>query len=116
MLARQGWMVMWGGLALLAAGRIVGIGELYVFGAAALLLVLLCTLYVHLTRLDLEIDRRVHPSRVYAGNTSRVEIRVQNLRRQATPLLRLRDPVSGTDGAHVASPPLLLASTLRPSL
>jgi uncharacterized protein (DUF58 family) len=106
MLARQGWMVTWGGLALLAAGRIVGIGELYVFGAAALLLVLVCALYVHLTRLDLEIDRRVHPSRVYAGNTSRVEIRVQNLRRQATPLLRLRDPVSGTDGADLLVPPL----------
>jgi uncharacterized protein (DUF58 family) len=106
MLARQGWMVVWGGLALLAAGRIVGIGELYVFGAAALLLVLLATLYVHLTRLDLEIDRRVHPARVYAGNTSRVEIRVQNLRRQPTPLLRLRDPVSGTDGADLLVPPL----------
>jgi uncharacterized protein (DUF58 family) len=106
MLARQGWMVLWGGLALLVAGRIVGIGELYVFGAAALLLVLLCALWVHLTRLDLEIDRRVHPSRVYAGNTSRVEIRVQNLRRQATPLLRLRDPVSGTDGADLLVPPL----------
>jgi uncharacterized protein (DUF58 family) len=99
-------MVTWGGLALLAAGRIVGIGELYVFGAAALLLVLVCALYVHLTRLDLEIDRRVHPSRVYAGNTSRVEIRVQNLRRQPTPLLRLRDPVSGTDGADLLVPPL----------
>jgi uncharacterized protein (DUF58 family) len=84
----------------------VGITELYVFGAAALVLVLLAVLYVNLTRLDLEITRTVHPARVHAGQTSRVEIRLQNLRRSATPLLRLRDPVSGTEGAELLVPPL----------
>jgi uncharacterized protein (DUF58 family) len=106
MLTRQGWMVVWGGLALLAAGRLVGISELYVFGAAALLLVLVAMLYVHVTRLDLEVDRRAYPARVHAGNTSRVEIRLRNLRLHATPTLRLRDPVSGTEGAELLVPPL----------
>lgn len=105
-MTRQGWMVVWGGVALLATGRLVGIDELYVFGAAALLLVLLAVVYVHLTRLDLEITRTVHPAKVHAGQSSRVEIRLQNLRRQATPLLRLRDPVSGTEGAELLVPPL----------
>ena len=105
-MTRQGWMVVWGGIALLAAGRLVGIDELYVFGAAALVLVLLAAGYVHLIRLDLEITRTVHPARVHAGQSSRVEIRLQNLRRQATPLLRLRDPVSGTEGAELLVPPL----------
>jgi uncharacterized protein (DUF58 family) len=99
-------MVVWGGIALLAAGRLVGIDELYVFGAAALILVLLAVGYVHLIRLDLEVTRTVHPARVHAGQSSRVEIRLQNLRRQATPLLRLRDPVSGTEGAELLVPPL----------
>lgn len=105
-MTRQGWMAVWGGIALLAAGRLVGIDELYVFGAAALVLVLLAVVYVNLTRLDLEIARTVHPARVHAGQSSRVEIRLQNLRRQATPLLRLRDPVSGTEGAELLVPPL----------
>jgi len=105
-MTRQGWMAVWGGIALLAAGRLVGIDELYVFGAAALFLVLLAVGYVHLIRLDLEVTRTVHPSRVHAGQSSRVEIRLQNLRRQATPLLRLRDPVSGTEGAELLVPPL----------
>ena len=105
-MTRQGWMVVLGGIALLAAGRLVGIDELYVFGAAALVLVLLAMVYVQLTRLDLEVTRTVHPSRVHAGQSSRVEIRLQNLRRNATPLLRLRDPVSGTEGAELLVPPL----------
>lgn len=105
-MTRQGWMVVWGGIALLAAGRLVGISELYVFGAAALVLVVLAVVYVNLSRLDLEISRTVHPARVHAGQTSRVEIRLQNLRRNATPLLRLRDPVSGTEGAELLVPPL----------
>lgn len=99
-------MAVWGGLALLAAGRLVGIGELYVFGAAALFLVLFATVYVHLTRLDLEIDRRAYPARVYAGNSSRVEIRLRNLRVRTSPTLRLRDPVPGTEGAELLVPPL----------
>ncbi len=99
-------MVVWGGVALLIAGRVVGISELYVFGAAALILVVVAAFYVHLTRLDLEVDRRAYPARVYAGNTSRVEIRLRNLRAATTPTLRLRDPVSGTEGAELLVPPL----------
>lgn len=106
MLTRQGWTVVWAALALFGAGRLLGIGEFYVFGGVAALLVLGTLVYVHLTRLDLEVDRRIHPSRVHAGSTSRVEIRVRNLRRYPTPLLRLHDEVSGTEGAEMVLPPL----------
>jgi uncharacterized protein (DUF58 family) len=63
-------------------------------------------LYVRLTRLDVEIDRLVHPARVHAGQISRVDVRLRNLRRTDTPVLRLRDPVSGTAGAELLVPPL----------
>lgn len=106
MLTRQGWTVTWAALLLFATGRLLGIGEFYVFGAMASLLVLGTVLYVRLTRLDLEVDRRIQPSRVHAGSTSRVEIHVRNLRRATTPLLRLHDRVSGTDGAQMLLPPL----------
>lgn len=106
MLTRQGWTALWGGLALLATGRVFGISELYIFGTAAILLVAGTLAYVHLIRLDLEVNRRVFPSRVHAGSTSRVEIRVRNLRPSATTLLRLHEDVSGTAGADMLLPPI----------
>jgi uncharacterized protein (DUF58 family) len=105
-LTRQGWLCLWGGLALLVVARLLGIGELYVFGAVVLGLVAVATLYVRLSRLDLQVDRVVHPARVHAGQTSRVEVRIRNLRRTDTPVLRLRDPVTGTAGAELLVPPL----------
>ncbi|MGH9252380.1 MAG: DUF58 domain-containing protein, partial [Acidimicrobiales bacterium] len=106
MLTRQGWLVVWGGVALVALARLLGINELYVFGAVALGLVAFALLYVRLTRLDVEIDRTVHPARVHAGQVSRVDVRLRNLRATDTPVLRLRDPVSGTAGAELLVPPL----------
>jgi uncharacterized protein (DUF58 family) len=105
-LTRQGWLCLWGGVALLVVARLLGIAELYVFGAVALGIVAIATLYVRLTRLDLQVDRSVHPSHVHAGQLSRVEVRIRNVRRNATPVLRLRDPVSGTAGAELLVPPL----------
>jgi uncharacterized protein (DUF58 family) len=105
-LTRQGWLVVWGGVVLVALARLLGISELYVFGAVALGLVAFALLYVRLTRLDVEIDRTVHPGRVHAGQVSRVDVRLRNLRRTDTPVLRLRDPVSGTAGAELLVPPL----------
>lgn len=106
MLTRQGWLCLWGGITLLVLARLLGIGELFVFGAVVLGLVLVATLYVRLSRLDLQVDRVVHPARVHAGQSSRVEVRVRNLRRTNTPVLHLRDPVSGTAGAELLVSPL----------
>ncbi len=106
MLTRQGWLCVWGGVTALIVARVLGIGELYVFGGVALGLVAVATLYVRLTRLDLQVDRVVHPARVHAGQVSRVEVRIRNLRARDTPVLRLRDPVTGTAGAELLVPPL----------
>ncbi|HKX69681.1 MAG TPA: DUF58 domain-containing protein [Acidimicrobiales bacterium] len=106
MLTRQGWLAVWGGVVLAVLARLLGIEELYVFGAVALGLVAFSLLYVRLTRLDVEIDRTVYPARVHAGQVSRVDVRLRNLRRNDTPVLRLRDPVSGTGGAELLVPPL----------
>ncbi|HKH25158.1 MAG TPA: DUF58 domain-containing protein [Acidimicrobiales bacterium] len=106
MLTRQGWLAVWGGVILAVLARLLGIEELYVFGAVALGLVAFSLLYVRLTRLDVEVDRTVYPARVHAGQVSRVDVRLRNLRRNDTPVLRLRDPVSGTGGAELLVPPL----------
>jgi uncharacterized protein (DUF58 family) len=105
-LTRQGWLVAWGGLCLVVLARLFGIGELYVLGAVMLGLVVLTVLRVRTTRLDLHVDRVVHPARVHADQLSRVEIRVRNLRVRPTPVLRLREAVTGTAGADLLLPPL----------
>jgi uncharacterized protein (DUF58 family) len=43
---------------------------------------------------------------VHVGTTSRVDLTIRNLRANSTPVLRLRDPVSGTRGADLLVPPL----------
>lgn len=106
MLTRQGWLCVWGGVTLFVLARLLGIGELNVFATVVLGLVAIATFYVRLTRLDLQVDRVVHPARVHAGQASRVQIRVRNLRSAVTPVLRLVDPVSGTAGAGLLVPPL----------
>jgi uncharacterized protein (DUF58 family) len=106
MLTRQGWLVAAGGIAGILAARLLGLGEVFVLAAVALGLVIVATLHVRLTRLDLEVERRIHPARVHAGQVSRVDVRVRNLRLAGTPVLRLRDPVSGTAGAEILVPPL----------
>jgi uncharacterized protein (DUF58 family) len=105
-LTRQGWLCVWGGGTSVVLARLLGIGELYVFGAVALGLVAIALLYVRLTRLDLQVDRVVHPARVHTGQISRVEVRIRNMRGRDTPVLRLRDPVTGTAGAELLVPPL----------
>jgi len=106
MLTRQGWLCLWGGLGLLAVARLLGIGELYVLGAVMLGLLGATAVYVRTTGLDIHVDRVVHPARVHAGQLSRVEVRVRNLRAKDTPVLRLRDAVTGTAGAELLVPPL----------
>jgi uncharacterized protein (DUF58 family) len=106
MLTRQGWLCLWGGLGLLLGARLLGIGELYVLGAVTLGLLAVAAIYVRTARLDLNVDRIVHPARVHAGQLSRVEVRVRNLRAKDTPVLRLRDAVTGTAGAELLVPPL----------
>lgn len=106
MLTRQGWMVGLGGIALVVAGRVFGVYELFVAGTALVALLVITAVVVGTTRLDLEVAREVHPPMVHAGSASRVDLRVRNHGRRRTPVLRLRDQVSGTRGARLLLGPL----------
>jgi len=106
LLTRQGWLVVGGAVLLLAGGRFFGLVELFALGVVAGVLVLGSALLVAASRLELEVGRLVHPARVHVGTTSRVELTLRNRRAGGTPVLRLRDPVSGTRGADLLVPPL----------
>lgn len=105
-LTRQGRFVVVGALVLLAAGRFLGILELFVIAAALLALVAFSALYVIVIRLRLAVGRELSPPRVYAGTLSRAELSIRNDGARTTPVLRLFDPVSGTRGAELLVSPL----------
>lgn len=106
MLTRQGWLVAGGVTALLVAGRVFGVLELFVLGAAGAALLFLSLAFVALVRLRLAVVRTVTPPRVYAGNPSRVELSIRNDGQRRTPVIRLFDPVTGTRGADLLTGPL----------
>jgi uncharacterized protein (DUF58 family) len=106
LLTRQGWLVGAGAVALLLMGRVLGLVELFALGVVAAALLAGSAILVGSARLELEVGRAVHPARVHVGTSSRVDLTIRNLRANGTPVLRLRDPVSGTRGADLLVPPL----------
>ncbi|TML92502.1 MAG: DUF58 domain-containing protein [Actinobacteria bacterium] len=92
MLTRRGWLLASGAVALLFAGRMLGILELFVLAAASGALVLGALVQVRLTTVRLRATRHLHPTRVFAGTDSRVELELANRGARATPVLTVRDP------------------------
>jgi uncharacterized protein (DUF58 family) len=105
-LTRQGWILAIGAIVLGAGGRILGLVELIALGVVAAALLTGCLVLVRASRLELTVGRVLHPNRVHVGTPSRVELTVRNRRNRTTPVLRLRDAVSGTRGADLLVPPL----------
>ncbi len=114
MLTRHGWTLAAGGATMAIAGRVFGVFELFVLGAASAGLVVAAAVWVGLSRLRVSVSRSVHPLRVHAGTPARVDLQVTNLGR-TTPVLRLRDPVQGTRGADISVGPLRRGEQARAS-
>ena len=98
---------------LIALGRFLGLTELYAVGAAVALLVVVSAAWVAWRDVDIVVHRSVRPSRVHAGNPSTVEVQVRNRSRRSTPVLRLRDPVTGTSGADLLLAPIPLGKSSK---
>ncbi len=117
-LTRAGTLVTAGSLVSLAAGRVLGIAELFVLGAAGALLVVVAVVLVLRGRSDLRIERTVRPARVHAGTPGRVELTITNdapgtgvapgtgQAGGRSPVVALHDPVTGTAGASLLVAPL----------
>jgi len=105
-LTRQGWLLSGLAVALLVVGRILGTLELMLLGATIGALVLITVAFIALSRLRISVDRELHPPRVHAGSPSRVDLRVENQGTRRSPVLGLRDAVSGTRGANLLVGPL----------
>ncbi|MDY7101373.1 MAG: DUF58 domain-containing protein [Actinomycetota bacterium] len=113
MLTREGWLVGAGAVVLVALGRLLGIFELFLIGGAAAGLLVVAAVIVSLVRLRLAVSRHLQPPRVHAGALSRVELRIANAGRRRTPVIRLRDAVTGTRGANLILSPMTPGSSVR---
>lgn len=108
---RQGLLVIAGAVGLVVIGRFLGLTELFAIGAAVAVLAGVCAIWVARRDLDLVVARSVRPSRVHQGNPCTVEIEVRNRSARSSPVLRLRDPVTGTAGADLLLAPIATRKT-----
>lgn len=115
LLTRAGWGVALAGGLGLFAGWLLGLPELLVVGIALLVLLAGAVATTALTTLRIEVVRELHPDRVHAGGTSRVDLAVRNRGRRRTPVLTLRDGVTGTVGAELLIAPLEPSARIRAS-
>lgn len=114
MLSRRGWGVLATSVALLVAGRVLGLVELYILAATSVALCAAAAAYVSLHGLDVRTDRVLHPPRVHAGGSSRVDLGIRNAGRRRTPVLEVRDPFDrGWRWARFLVPPLAPGATSR---
>jgi len=88
--------VLAGTVALAAAGRILGIFELFVLAAGAAALVVVGAIGVLRRRIDLDASRTVHPARIHVGADSRVELVVANRGQRPSPVVAVRDTFAAT--------------------
>jgi len=75
---RRGLALLLGAVAALAAGRILGVGELYAVAVAAAALVLLATASVQLSTASVAVRRRVSPERLGPDEPFEVAIDLRN--------------------------------------
>jgi len=112
MLTHQGWFGLVAGVAALVIGRIFGVLELFVIGAAFLLAALFAVAYVRLRRPRVSATRWIHPSVLVAGDTGQVDIHVRHEGRVRGTTFELSETVHQPGrGDHVA---LLTVAPLAP--
>jgi uncharacterized protein (DUF58 family) len=115
MITRQGWLVAAGSFVCVFAARLLGSLELFLLGIIGFAVVAFSVAFVWMRRLRVEVAREIVPARVHAGGTSRVDLSIVNRGTRGTPVLRLRDPVTGTRGANLLIGPLAPGDGTRAS-
>lgn len=103
---RQGWTIAVGAIAALVIGRVFGIVELFVIGAALGIAVLGAVVVVRLHQPQLAITRWVHPSVLTVGDTGRVDVLIENRAAVRSPRVDLTEPVGTSNTAHMTIAPL----------
>ena len=98
---RQGWTIAVSAVVAIVVGRVFGIVELFVIGAALAIAVVLAVMVVQLFRPRLHIHRWVHPSMLTVGDSGRVDLSIENRSSVRTPRVSLVEPVGNASSARL---------------
>lgn len=114
MLTRRGWTLAASSIAFFLGGWLFDIVELTVIGVVALVLCGAAAAYVSFQPVLVRTERTLHPPRVHAGTSSRVDLEVRNTGTRRTPVLNVRDPFDrGWRWARFLVPPLAAKASTR---
>jgi uncharacterized protein (DUF58 family) len=103
---RQGIVVAIAAVLAIIAGRLFGVIELYLIGAAMALASIVALAVVAFRRPRVEVHRWIRPSVLTAGDVGRVEVLVEQIGRGGSPSFELIEPVGQTRTARMAVAPL----------
>ena len=103
---RQGIFVAVAAVLAVIGGRLFGVIELYLIGAAMGLAALTGWLVVYFRRPRVEVHRWIRPSVLTAGDVGRVEVLVEQIGRGRSPGFELIEPVGENRTARMAVAPL----------
>ena len=78
MLTRQGASSLLTGVIALVVGRVFGVIELFIIGAGFVAAAMLALAFVHVRRPNISASRWVHPNVLVAGDTGRVDLRLEH--------------------------------------
>ena len=99
MLTTRGWALAAGNLALLIAGRLFGIRELFELGLGLATLVIAASIVVRRGNHETRVSRAVDPVEVYPGTEVRVEVTIRAGARRSPPLMFVEElPVDLAEG------------------
>jgi uncharacterized protein (DUF58 family) len=105
LLTTRGWALAAGNLALLIAGRLLGVRELFELGLGLATLVIACCIVVRRGGHDTRLSRMVEPLEVYPGTLVRVEVSIRAGGRRSPPLLFVEElPADLADGVPGLTP------------
>jgi uncharacterized protein (DUF58 family) len=106
-LTRQGIAVVVAGIVAVVVGRVFGVIELFVIGAAFFCAAIAAVAYVRLRRPVVTANRWVHPAVLVAGDTGRVDLQLEHRGRIRSAPFTLSESVRRTMGDdHVARLPM----------
>ena len=103
---RQGWGALGAAAAAGITGRVFGLIELYVIGAALAVAVGIAIVVVNRPLPRLEVRRVLRPALVAVGEPARVDLMVTNKATFPSPRLKLWEPVGEKGGAPMQLAPL----------
>ena len=103
---RQGWTALVSAVIAVVIGRLFGVLELFVIGAALAAAVVVAWVVVRLWRPKVAVHRWIRPSVLTAGDVGRVEVLVQQVGSTRSPSFELVEPVGRTRTARMAVAPL----------